>query len=130
MINSWCHGPGLAPGVRQSGERVVAGRITRQGNRLVRWVMVQAAQVARLHDERFKEFYTRYFKRKGHQKAVAHEMLRIVWFMLRKNEAYRDERCELSRRKLKGLERLALVGLKVRWVGCFSVLDAAMKRFP
>jgi transposase len=37
---SWA---GLAP-----GERTVHGRITRQGNRLVRWVMVQAAQNARL----------------------------------------------------------------------------------
>lgn len=48
---SWA---GLAPGIRQSGERVVAGRVTKQGNKLVRWVMVQAAQVARLHDESFK----------------------------------------------------------------------------
>jgi transposase len=72
---------GLAPGVHQSGDKTVHGRTTRQGNKLVRWVMVQAAQMARLHDERFKEFYERYSKRRGHQKAivaVAHEMLRIV----------------------------------------------------
>jgi len=107
---------GLAPGIHQSGDKTVHKRITRQGNRLVRWVMVQAAQTARLHDERFREFYERYSRRKGHQKAiiaVAHEMLRIVYFMLKRNEAYRGERCDLSRRKLKRLERFSLSGLQV-----------------
>jgi len=107
---------GLAPGVHQSGGKTVHGRITRQGNRLVRWVMVQAAHTARLYDERFKEFYERYSKRKGDKKAVvavAHEMLRIVWFMLKRNEPYRGERHGLSWRKLKRLERIAGVGLRV-----------------
>jgi transposase len=106
---------GLAPGVHQSGDKTVHGRITRQGNRLVRWVLVQAAQMARLHDERFKEFYERYSKRKGHQKAVvavAHEMLRIVYFMLKGNERYRGEKLGLSRRKLKRLECVALSGFQ------------------
>ena len=47
----------LAPSVHHSGERAAGGRITKQGNRLVRWVMVQAAHTARLHDERFRRFY-------------------------------------------------------------------------
>ena len=107
---------GLAPSVRQSGERVVAGRITRQGNKLVRWVVVQAAQTARLHDERFSEFYERYAGRRGHNKAVlavAHEMLRIVWFMLKRNEVYRGEKRGLSWRKFKRLERVAGIGSQV-----------------
>jgi transposase len=110
---SWA---GLAPGVHQSGDKTVHGRITRQGNKLVRWVMVQAAQTARLHDERFKEFYEKYSKRKNDKKAVvavAHEMLRIVYFMLKRNESYRGEKCDLSLRKLKRLERIAIVGLQV-----------------
>lgn len=110
---SWA---GLAPCVRQSGDKAVHGRINRQGNGFVRWVMVQAAHVARLHDERFKEFYERYSKRKGDQKAVvavAHEMLRIVYFMLKRNEAYRGEKRDLSWRKLNSLERKGIVGLQV-----------------
>ena len=51
--------------------------------------------------------------RDGVRVAVAHEMLRIVWFMLKRNEPYRGERSDLSRRKLKRLERCALVGLQV-----------------
>jgi transposase len=110
---SWA---GLAPGIHQSGERTVHGRITRQGNRLVRWVLIQAAQTARLHDERFKGFYERYSGRKNDKKAVvavAHEMLRIVYFMLKRNESYRGEKRDLSLRKLKRLERIAIVGLQV-----------------
>jgi transposase len=107
---------GLAPGVRQSGDRTVHGRITRQGNRLVRWVMVQAAQTARLHDERFREFYERYSRRKDGKRAVvavAHEMLRIVYFMLKRGEPYRGGNRGLSGRKLKRLERRSVVGLRV-----------------
>jgi transposase len=107
---------GLAPSVHQSGDRAMHGRISRQGNRLVRWVMVQAAHVARIHDERFKEFYERYSRRKGDAKAVvavAHEMLRVVWFMLKRNEAYRGGRGDLWWRKFKRLERVAGVGLQV-----------------
>jgi transposase len=106
---------GLAPGIHQSGDKTVHKRITRQGNRLVRWVMVQAAQNARLHDDRFRMFYERYAERKGHLKAivaVAHEMLRIVYFMLKRMEPYRGEDRVLSMRKLKGLERVSLVGLR------------------
>lgn len=68
---SWA---GLAPGVHQSGEKTVQGRITRQGNRLVRWVLVQAAQNARLHDDRFREFYERY--------AGGRVIRRLLWLWL------------------------------------------------
>ena len=34
---------GLAPSVHQSSERTVYGRVGRSGNRLVRWVLVEAA---------------------------------------------------------------------------------------
>ena len=110
---SWA---GLAPGVQQSGDKSRGGRITKQGNKLVRWVLVEAAKNACRYDERFREFYERYARRKGGQKAVvavAHEMLRVVWFMLRRNEPYRGGRSDLSVRKLKRLERLGHIGLQV-----------------
>jgi len=75
--------------------------------------MVQAAQTARIRDERFRELYEKHAGRKGHQKAVAHEMLRIVYHMLKRNEPYRGESRCLSMRKLKRLERKALSGLQV-----------------
>ena len=77
--------------------------------------MVEAAQTARIHDERFREFYERYASRKGHEKAVvavAHEILRIIYYMLKRNEPYRGEKRELSGRKFMRLERKALSGLQ------------------
>jgi transposase len=110
---------GLAPSVHQSGDKTVRGRITRQGNKLVRWVMVEAAQTARIHDERFREFYERYAGRRGHGKAivaVAHEMLRVVYFMLKRMEPYRGGDRGLSVRKFKRLKCRAVVGLQGLWV--------------
>ena len=44
--------------------------------------------------------------------AGAHEMMRIVYFMLMRDEPYRDENVELTVRKLKRMERRALNGLR------------------
>lgn len=107
---------GLAQSLHQSGKVTRIGRITRQGNSRVRWVLVQCAQTARLHDERFRRFYDRYARRGGHGKAVvavAHEMLRVVYFMLRRMEPYRGEDRRLTGVKVKRLERKANVGLHV-----------------
>ena len=64
---------------------------------------------------RFHKFYKRYSRRKGKGKvlvAVAHEMLRISYFKLKRNEAYRSENRRLTERKFKSLERRALNGLR------------------
>jgi transposase len=109
---SWA---GLAPSVRQSGEKTRIGGVSGPGNRRVRWVMVQCAHSACRFDPRFRSFYERYSKRRGGKKAVvavAHEMVRIVFYMLRNGEAYRGENRGVTERKLKSLERMALNGLR------------------
>ena len=105
---------GLAQSIHQSGRTVRIGRITKAGNSRVRWVLVQCAQTARLHDERFRRFYERYVRGKGHGKAVvavAHEMLRIVYFMLKRMEPYCGENRRLTGIKVKRLERKVSTGL-------------------
>jgi hypothetical protein len=52
----------------------------------------------------------------GFQKAVvavAHDMLRMIYFMLKRGEPYRGEKRGLSRRKFMRLEHKALFGLQV-----------------
>ncbi|GAI17638.1 unnamed protein product, partial [marine sediment metagenome] len=86
-ISSWA---GLAPRISQSGGTLHIGR-TGRGNKRVTGIMVQCAQNASRFDPRFKRFYDRYSKRRGKGKAmvaVAHEMIRIVYFMLKNNEPY------------------------------------------
>jgi hypothetical protein len=53
--------------------------------------MVEAARVAVQHDEKLGGFYERIRVKRGDQKAivaVACKMLKIVWFMLTRREAY------------------------------------------
>jgi transposase len=85
---SWA---GLAPSLHQSGSVEYHGNITRQGSRMLRWIMVESARVASVHDPRLRVFFERVKQRRGDQKAVvalACKMLKIIWFMLKKKEEY------------------------------------------
>jgi transposase len=85
---SWA---GLAPSLHQSGNVEYHGSITKQGSKMLRWIMVEAATVAVSHDARMREFYERVKHRRGSQKAiiaVANKMLKITWFMLTRREPY------------------------------------------
>ena len=85
---SWA---GLAPSLHQSGGVEYHGNVTRQGSRMLRWIMVESARVASVHDSRLGAFYERLKQRRGGQKAivaVACKMLKIIWTMLTRNEPY------------------------------------------
>ena len=101
---SWA---GLAPSLHQSGNIEFHGNITRQGSRMLRWVMVESARVASVHDERLGGFYERVKARRGDQKAVvalACKMLKIVWFMLTEKESYESMNEGRYSKKLNSLK--------------------------
>jgi len=111
-ISSWA---GLAPRISQSGDKTRIGRVGK-GNKRVSSMLVQCAHTARRHDARFSRAYKRTERRGGKGKAivaVAHEMLRIVYFMLKRDEPYRDENVELTTKKLKRMEGRASIGLRI-----------------
>jgi transposase len=98
---------GLAPGTRQSAEKTIHGHIVKEGNKRIRWILVEAAQHASRHDPRLRGFYLRVMKRRGYQRAivaVARKMLVSMYHVLSKNEAYYGERSDLLEGKLKRLE--------------------------
>ena len=98
---------GLAPGSRQSADKTIHGHIVKEGNKRIRWILIEAAQHASRHDPRLRQFYLRILKRRGYQKAivaVARKMLVSIYHVLSKNEAYHGEDSELLERKLKRLE--------------------------
>ena len=100
---SWA---GLAPSLHQSGNMEYHGAITKQGSRMLRWIIVEAARVAVNHDERMKAFYERVKHRRGDQKiivAVANKMVKIIWFMLTRREPYQSKNPQLYERKLNSL---------------------------
>jgi transposase len=102
---SWA---GLAPSLHQSGSVEYHGSITKQGSRMLRWIMVEAARVAVNHDERMRTFYERVKYRRGDQKAiiaVANKMLKIIWFMLTRREPYESTNQKRYERKLNSIAK-------------------------
>ena len=103
---------GLAPSLYQSGNVERRGHITKQGSRLLRWVLVECARSAVRHDVRLGEFYERVRRRRGEQKAlvaVAAKMLKIMWFMLIRRESYQSRNERLYGVKLNRLSRLVFL---------------------
>ena len=100
---------GLAPSTsRESAGKTKTGGITRQGSPWLRWILVQCALVAVKYDCRLRTFYTGIRNRKGHGKAIvatAKELLVIVWYMLTRNELYRNMNKQRYQQKLRKLEQ-------------------------
>jgi transposase len=102
---SWA---GLAPSLHQSGCVEIHGGITKQGSKVLRWAMVEAAWVAVQHDERMRGFYLRVKGRRGSGKAVvavACKMLKVIWFMLTRREPYLSRNDRRYGAKLKSLRK-------------------------
>lgn len=82
---------GLNPSVYQSGNTTRTGHISKQGNKNLRWILTQCANVAVRHDKKLGEFYRKLKERKGHNIAIvatAKKMLRYIWVMLQHNITY------------------------------------------
>jgi transposase len=89
-----CSYAGITPRLWQSAEHSRQGRITKEGDRYIRWAMIEAAQKVPKYDERMRRFYHRIAYRRGKPKAkiaLAHKMLIAVWHVLTYNETYRLE---------------------------------------
>ncbi len=98
---SWA---GMCPTLHQSGDTSYHGRMKKDSNRKVNWIMIQCALVAVFHDARMKEYYTRLLKRHKHHIAITHvanKMLTIIWHMLTEGNLYEDRNEKLYRAKIK-----------------------------
>lgn len=87
-----CSYAGLVPSTYQTGQTCYHGRITRQGNKYIRWAMTEAAQIAAIRDPALRAFYFKLSKAKGNSKAkvaVARKLLTAVYQILKKNEPYK-----------------------------------------
>jgi len=87
-----CGYGGITPAVRESAEHRWTGRITKQGNRYIRWGIVEAAQLAPRQDPALCAFYDRLAVKRGPKKArvaVARKLLIAVWHVLTYKQEYR-----------------------------------------
>jgi len=101
---------GIVPRVKQSAEHVWTGRITKQGRRLARWMIIEAAQHVVRTATPLAHFYKRLRNRKGHNiavVAVARKLAVIIWHMLKRNEPYRYAKPSSLNEKMYKLRRLA-----------------------
>lgn len=86
-----CSYAGLVPSTYSSGGRTYQGRITKQGNRWLRWTMIEAAQSAITKDPWFGEKFARIEKRAGKKKAkvtIARKLLEIVYLLWKERRPY------------------------------------------
>jgi len=79
---------GLVPSTYASGERIVHGKITKQGSRWLRWTMIEVAQRQLLcrRTPGFSWYYQRIRQRKGSGAAAvatARKLLAVVWRILK-----------------------------------------------
>jgi transposase len=91
-----CSYAGLVPSTYSSGERTYQGKITKQGNKWLRWAMIEAAQRAPLSDAWLRGFYTRIAKkgRKLARVAVARKLLEIIYRIWKEQKPYYRRPCD------------------------------------
>jgi transposase len=86
-----CSYAGLVPSVYQSARTLRRGHITKEGNKLLRWILVEAAQKASEHDQHLSSLYLRLKPRLGRNKAIvaiARKILCYAYIMLTENKEY------------------------------------------
>lgn len=82
---------GLVPWVRESAEKRRSGGITRVGSPWLRWIMVEAAQVAVRTSPAVRGYFDRLRRRKHRNVAVvavARKLLVAVWALLQHGECF------------------------------------------
>lgn len=83
---------GLVPSVHQSAEHCYHGRITKQGNSNVRWLLIQAAQVASRHPGPLGHQFAKLARSKNRSiaiVAIAHKLALLAWHLLTRGSPYR-----------------------------------------
>lgn len=87
-----CSYAGLVPSVHASGGKTRLGRLTKQGSSWLRWILVELSMHAINGAPQFRSLYRRVAKKHGAnvgRVAVARAMLKTIYAMLTKQEAFR-----------------------------------------
>ena len=90
-----CSYAGLVPRVRESAGKAGRGAITRQGSSALRWIMVEAAQVATRSSPAAQRYYQRLLRRKHKhvaRVALARKLLLAVYALLHDGQAFDEEK--------------------------------------
>jgi transposase len=92
-LASWV---GICPGNNESAGKRKSGRV-RKGNLYVRRLLCEFAHAASRTKSIFKSKFQSLIVRRGHKRsivALAHKILRTIFFMLKRNQPYRDSNAD------------------------------------
>jgi transposase len=95
---------GLVPRIYQSGNRCFGGHITKSGNPMLRWLMVEAARSAVRYDPHWRKVHERIARRRGTNiatVAVARKLMVVIWHLLSEKTTYRHLRPQTFVTKLQ-----------------------------
>jgi transposase len=90
-----CSYAGLVPRVRESAGKAARGGITRQGSSWLRWIMVEAAQVATRSSAAARRYYERLLRKKHKhvaRVALARKLLIAVYALLHDGVVFDEEK--------------------------------------
>jgi transposase len=105
---------GLVPSTKQSASRCYHGPITKQGNSLARWMLIEAAQHLDRHPGPLGCFFRRLLRKKNRNVAVvagARKLATIGWRMVVTGEPYRYAAPQCAEAKLQRL-RVRATGVR------------------
>lgn len=109
----------LCPGNNESAGKRKSGK-TRKGNAIIRYILCECANAARMTKSSLAAKYKSLMVRKTHKKsivAIAHKMIRLIYLMLTRKEPYRDPMVDYDAMSAKKnaprwIRQLKLIG---RW---------------
>ena len=107
----------LCPGNNESAGKRKSGR-TRKGNGVIRYILCECANAARMTKSSLAAKYKSLMVRKTHKKSIvsiAHKMIRLIYVLLSRKEAYLDPQVDynaMSARKNapRWIKQLKLIG--------------------
>jgi len=89
-LASYC---GLVPSTHSSGNYTHKGSITKEGNRWLRWILVEAAGKLKAKSPHFKDFYYRILSKKTKQVArvaTARKLAVAIYYMWKREEPFKE----------------------------------------
>lgn len=90
-----CSYAGITASVYQSGQTTRYGHITKQGNKMIRWILMQAVLKTARHPGGIQRFYKRMLDKKGMKTAKvasARKLLVYIYIMLTQNVRFEELR--------------------------------------
>jgi transposase len=99
----------LVPSIYSSGSKTYYGRITKQGSRWLRWILVEISTHAANGDANFQKMFQRVSRRRGRSTAkvaVARKVLTVIYAMLKRNEAFKRQRPRQKLRAVPGRKKV------------------------